>query len=110
MRRQPRTYIAGLQFMHCQFHLFVSQCVDNRIQYRCENCREHRKDFIHWEVAERPGIDEDTGPKKEGNNNDVGSHRKFKLKVKEKFKIYSIFQTPGFKEDAKYVFPKYAIS
>ena len=36
--------------------------------------------------------------------------RKFKIKVKEKFKIYSIFQTPGFKEDAKYVFPKYAIS
>ena len=73
LRREPRTCIAGLQFMHCQFHLFVSQCVDYGVQYRCENCREHRKDFIHWEVAERPGIDEDTGPKKEGNHNDVGS-------------------------------------
>ena len=35
---------------------------------------------------------------------------KFKLKVREKFKIYCILQTPGFKEDAKYVFPKYVIS
>ena len=70
---QPGTHIPGLQLMHCWFHLFVSQCADNGVQYSCKNRREHREDFIHWEAAERPGINENTGPKKESHYSDVGS-------------------------------------
>lgn len=69
--RQPGSSIPSLQVMQCKFDFFVSQCVDYGIQYRCENCKEHRKYFIHWEVAKRPDINKDTGPKEAGHHSDV---------------------------------------
>ena len=61
----PLTWPAGChvlfaQLLHGCLHISISECVDERVQHRCNHCVKDGEHLIHREAAERPQVDEYT--------------------------------------------------
>lgn len=60
------------QLLHDCLHFSISECVDERIQHRCDHCVKDREYLIHGEAAERPQVDEYTWHKDQADHCEVG--------------------------------------
>lgn len=66
-----KSHMLVSQSLHSYFHVLISQCVDKGVQEWSKNCVKHREDLVHREPTKRPHINENAGPKEEGDYHDM---------------------------------------